>query len=489
MDSPSQRSAFLRLASSLFVPVALLAAGCGSAVAPVPSPDAGGDDDAGAVVDDGGLPPIAIDASTPLPEGIYEIYGLDFDGDPSDLAPLDAIVEGADVVSFGETIHFSYGYARARARLIRYAVEHLGLRAVAFEGHWSAARAVDRYVHGEGTQREALAGLTFGAWTNAPTAALLDWIRAFNAEHPDDRVVVFAFDIQDPTADGAVVREVLAALEAAEAIDAATAELLRDRLRACPGAWQATIAAAYSDPVDGPILRLEMPMPMERFVECNDSVIAIGEAIGGATSALDAQQTVFARVALRAIAAFEAETYYLLGDPVRGYESRDTAMAETFFDLWPLLAPGARVAIFAHNAHIARRSTEDRGEFVFESFGTHVGERLGDRYAPIGLFAHEVAWQWPNEIGRGRVVISSPTAMETILGALDRDHLLVDLEAATGEGRLFAPGREYEMGHGPAAIAAPLTQYRGLFFLRVSEETPLDGGFGSPPTEVEGSGS
>jgi erythromycin esterase-like protein len=477
---------------SLFFLVSLfpLAAGCGSVA--LGAPDSGTD---GGVRDerDSGTDGAAIeadaetredashdaapDARPPLGDGLYEVLSLEMDADITDLAPLGTLVGDADVVSFGETVHFSYGYARARARLIRYAIEHLGFRGLAFEGNWVAAFSVDAYVKGEATIEEAIDGLNFETWRNRPTVDLLSWIRTFNEAHPGDPVTVFGMDTQNPANDGLQIRLLADALVAGETLDADAAGAIRDGLRACPGAWQASLAEAEMDPVDGPILLGTAVYFDERFDTCNATLDAIAATFASVDAELDARQRAFVHVALTSLRAFQAEIYYYVSDPVRSYEVRDAAAADTFLTLRALLAPGLRVALFAHNWHIERNSTDDTN-WSFESTGTHLAHALGDGYAPIGLFAANVFWNWPDaEIDRGEAHPASLNSIESVLDAYERDYLLVDLEVATAEGGVFDPDRRYEMGHDEIATARPLSHYRGIFFLHESEETPDDGGF------------
>ncbi len=428
-----------------------LACGCTGAPdeRPIPSePDASADGDAQNV-----------DAAPPA---VLELDSLDFDAPTDDLAGFDVMIEGSEVVSLGETIHYSAGYARARARLIRHLVEHEGFRAVAFEGSWSTGLHTQAYVEeGVGTSVMALSGLTFGAWFNPPTLELLEWLAAYNEEHPDDRVHIWGFDVQNQPGDGAFLREHVAplAIGGASAIVAA--------LDVCLGARFDSLRDAVADAEDGPLLRLEATMSEARFDACNaaiDRASAWLEAhrleVEAAAGALEAG---YAAVALRSLRAANGE-YFHFADYRRSSEARDAGMADVFFAMRALIAPEAKTVVFAHNDHNRRHGDEIRGQGGFKSYGSWLAERLGDRYVPIGFFAHQVDWHWPNAVGEGSWTATDEHSLEQVLDGVG-DLLLVDL----GRDDVLVPGETYFMGHSNDRRAEPLRHYGVAFFMRHSE--------------------
>lgn len=410
-------------------------------------------------------PPAPAPPSAPaLPAGVYELSGVDPTAPTTDLEPLRGIVEGVEIAGLGETIHTSGGYSAARARVMRFFVEQLGYRAISFEGPWGAAEATRRYVEdGEGTLRDAMVGLTFLAWSNDVTAAFLEWLRAFDAAHPNDKVRFFGFDIQGPEHDGAFVRSFFARA-------APTQQALADGTRSCLGAKHDTVADEMTDPDEAPYLKIQAELPPERHQACVDALAALDAyvtanvaSLTAATSAADVELT---RIAVLSLRANDGEYFDFSRDPVKSYEARDDGMAETLLRMRALRAPAAKTVIWAHNRHVMRKGdalVPAPNDIAWHSMGSSLADALGEKYAPIGLFAHRVEYNWD-----GTKVTTDPPRdgdddLERPLAALGKPYLLVDL-AHNG---VFAPGAKFEMGSF-GGTGVPAEHYRALIFLEHS---------------------
>jgi erythromycin esterase len=412
--------------------------------------------------DDGGAKEIAA--------GVYPVASPRFDNPTGNLAALKSIVGDADLVSLGETIHFSDGYARARARVIKYLVAELGFRAVAFEGDWALSRKTNAYlVDGEGDVQTALEGLGFTVWQNVPTEKLLEWLRRWNQKHPEQKVRIFGFDIQNSPRYGTFIKDV------ASTMNSKMLSKLASDIDACPGASFPNRRAAYRDAEEGPYLSHDEPFPKTRFERCKRAVAALKRwrtnHANTLTNQLGTRRAIYFRTAIRALKATNLEVYYSIRQRKRGYEGRDRGMADVFDLLRPMYAKHERVAIFAHNSHNRRRGTELDGLGTYKSFGSHLAERYGDDYRPIGFFAYEVHWNWPGRSsGSWRAVRRD--SIESLLHEFDEKALIVDLHKATGQGKTLEPGRDYYMGHADAVRGVPVHHYDAFFYLKRSEARP-----------------
>lgn len=393
------------------------------------------------------------------PRGVYPLDGLEPSPSEGDLERALPVLDGADVLAFGETVHTSEGYAAARARLIRYLVEKRGVRAIAFESPWGEVERTRAYVERcQGTLADARAGLRFRAWAaSRATGDLLAWLCARNRAAPDDKVTVFGFDVQDPVFDGRYVRRFFARAAPAEQARA-------EPLDACLCARFEDWDTAVGDPVDGPMFRGEVVFPRARQDACQEAAGAVSAYLTEHATALEAassrEEVALARFAVRSLAALSTMYFYFSSDQRRSYEARDEGMAEGFGVLRALRAPGQRVAIVAHNEHIMRRRDQlETNGYDWKSMGSWLGERLGDAYAPVGLFAHRVAYNWDGSKVEELPPRDGEDDLERQLHRLGLPALFLDLR----DNALLEVGRRYFMTD--VQWGVPADHYRALVFL------------------------
>ncbi|MFJ9468927.1 erythromycin esterase family protein [Streptomyces caniferus] len=114
---------------------------------------------------------------------------------PLSPATLDELAERiattAAVIGIGESTRFSRETFGVRDQLFRRLVRRYGFRALAIQDSAGVAARLDRYVQtGKGSAESALDG-AWRPWRTAEMAATLEWIRAFNRDHPHDPVRIF----------------------------------------------------------------------------------------------------------------------------------------------------------------------------------------------------------------------------------------------------------------------------------------------------------
>ncbi|MDN3241907.1 erythromycin esterase family protein [Glycomyces tritici] len=108
-----------------------------------------------------------------------------------DFAALRGIIGDAEVVAFGETTRAAHEIDHYRLQAFRFLVEELGFRALAVNDDAIVAERLDDYVRrGDDDPAEAL-GAAWPPWRTEETVAVLEWMRAYNREHPADPVRLF----------------------------------------------------------------------------------------------------------------------------------------------------------------------------------------------------------------------------------------------------------------------------------------------------------
>jgi erythromycin esterase len=207
-------------------------------------------------------------------------------------------------------------------------------------------------VHGKGNAKDALAGIYFWTWNTEEVLAMIEWMRAWNADPAHTKKVQFTgFDMQT-------------AVVAYKTVAAAVTKAAPDK------------AAALLAPI-----------------------AALGEASGEASlgKATDAEKKA-RRDGLAALAPVlakadadtrhdlrileQATTMYLEKTP---YDARDIAMAENVG--WLLDQTKARIVVWAHNGHISNTLP------TFTNMGSHLRKKYKRDYLNIGFVFGEGSFQ------------------------------------------------------------------------------------------------
>ncbi len=122
--------------------------------------------------------------------------------DDIETASVDALVDriaDARVVLLGEATHGTSEFYRMRARITRELIARRGFSFVAVEADWPDASRVDDYVLGS-KRRSTLEFTPFDRfptwmWRNAEVHDFVDWLRAYNADHPEQKAGFHGLDL------------------------------------------------------------------------------------------------------------------------------------------------------------------------------------------------------------------------------------------------------------------------------------------------------
>lgn len=338
-------------------------------------------------------------------QGIWRLDGIDPDLPLDDLEPLRQILQGAQVVGLGETIHTSGGYYTMKHRLFRFLVERMGFRAFAIESNWDPADRAARYVATcQGTPTDAARGL-YGVWQGAETRDLLEWMCSWNQEHPNDPVSFFGFDTQQPEYDGPALIEYLNGLGWADDDPRIQA------IRQCDGVVDFSIPVADAT---HEVCLQALDQVESLFAELDTSA-----AVQGSREELE-----WAQLRLISLRAWENASYWIDRDVYRGYNERDRGMATAFQRIRKLRVGSAKTALWAHNSHISKNSFEAIGVV---SMGSLLGQEMGHRYANVALASYQARVNWPGVFGCQQFP-TYPGSLERDLFALGEPFLLLDLD-------------------------------------------------------------
>ncbi|MES4902963.1 MULTISPECIES: erythromycin esterase family protein [unclassified Streptomyces] len=305
---------------------------------------------------------------------------LDRDAPLDDLEPLRALVGDARVVALGENSHFINEFAVLRERVLRFLVERCGFTVLAFEYGFSEGWPLDAWAQGEGTDDDLSAHLAGSIPVGVEEP--LRWMRGHNrtASTP----VRFA-GVDIPAAGGSLLPALAPVADYLRHIDAETLPTVQEAMRiaqsfagasaadAAP-AW-ARLATAEQEALSAILTRL-----LIRFRSLEPLYVSRGDqqsydiALRRLEGACHGDYTFRAMADLFAGKGLTADT-----------SARDHYMAESV--LWHLerFAPGTRLVLAAHNAHIQKTPVSFDGHLTGLPMGRHLHRALGDEYVAVGL--------------------------------------------------------------------------------------------------------
>ncbi|MBF6172203.1 erythromycin esterase family protein [Nocardia blacklockiae] len=318
----------------------------------------------------------------------------------ADLDALAAELATATVVGLGESTRFSAQTYGVRDRLFRILVREYGFRGLAIQDSVPSGERIDAYVRtGTGDVRAALAQ----AWRplrTAETVATLEWIRAFNRDHPDDPVRVFGVE---PVA--------------AELADYDT--VLDHVRRTAPAAFDelnahlSVIRTAHQ--VDEHVQRHQGIHPGRPFAEHARAALSLLESLPHPTAEPTAREDALERA--RRIVDFHEHSVAGLG----GFGRDEHRAARTIIDRHA--ASGARIVYWDGIAHTAGLPI-DMGGAEAERFvggGSHLRAHFGPRYLSVAIGFHH------GDLGVATAPDPAADLLDATLSAVDLPAFYIDL--------------------------------------------------------------
>ena len=280
----------------------------------------------------------------------------------ADMEPLAKMIGNARIVALGEATHGSREIFQMKHRFLEYLVAKHGFTVFAIEANQPECRAINDYVlHGKGTARAALAGIYFWTWRTEEVLAMIEWMRAWNADAKNTKKVQFVgFDMQTS--------------DVAHANVAAFVERI----------------APESKALLAPIAPLGEQTAI-RVVPAADA--AARKTIADGLAALSAAFTTNAKAWAKDAAFVDArhdlrileQAFAMYTSAKGGYEERDLAMAENVG--WLLDQTKARIVVWAHNGHISNTLQ------AFTNMGSHLRKKYKRAYLNFGFVFGEGSFQ------------------------------------------------------------------------------------------------
>ncbi|WP_165949388.1 erythromycin esterase family protein [Kribbella turkmenica] len=102
-----------------------------------------------------------------------------------DVRQLRRSIGTARIVGLGEAVHNTAEITREKHRVLRYLVERMGFRSIAFEEDWSLCTQVNEYVRSGRGDLQAMIGRMSPAWRSRELADMIEYVRGYNAKRRD----------------------------------------------------------------------------------------------------------------------------------------------------------------------------------------------------------------------------------------------------------------------------------------------------------------
>ncbi len=377
--------------------------------------------------------------NVPIAEGIYELAGVDPDLPSDELAVLDAVVSSAEIVGMGESAHLSNSYLRVRVRMTRYLIEEHGFRVVGLESPRTAAEEVDAYLRScEGDPAGLARDNLHGIWQAPELVAFLQWLCAYNTDHPDDPVSLIGFDVTLGQA-FSDAEDLVAFVETTSPADQAAA--ITPGINACS--------------------LIRQPSQHDQYAECTAALDATEEyleaneaEIVAATSATAFGLAQISAISLRgAVGRAYLDQRRGPADLLSAWGARDLALGEIVLRMREVVLDGARMVLWAHNSHISRGTNGTRtilaqagieASWDAMSMGDHLETALGEQYVAIGTSSHsfvdaEASYPLPPAPEGVELPYLSDLVLEVAQG---KKTLFLDLNAMTSPQAVLSPDRE-----------------------------------------------
>ncbi|MEU5239424.1 erythromycin esterase family protein [Streptomyces lydicus] len=306
------------------------------------------------------------------------------DAPPEDLATLRNLVGDARVVALGENSHQIHEFGLLRERMLRFLVRECGFTVYAVEFGAASGRAVDAWVQGGDGDLDALLMPRADGYPgqSAEGRDTLRWLRAHNATAP--RPVRFA-GLDIPAAGGSLAPALEPVAKYLADVDPDAVRYARTALELSePLAGGSGLVSAHTRLALAPQAQDRLSATLGRLLNRVSVMREIYTRRSGHQAYERALSDVWA--AWRTDQMQRAMSELLGGAPdAADLAARDRYMAESLLELLDQSAPGTRIVLAAHNAHIQRTANPQGSPLPCAPMGHVLAQELGTDYVSVAL--------------------------------------------------------------------------------------------------------
>jgi erythromycin esterase-like protein len=394
------------------------------------------------------------------------------EGNDNDYRPLLDMVGTASFVLLGEGSHGTHDFYAARAEITKRLIAEKGFGAVAVEADWPDAYRVNRYVRGDGDDKDPFAALSgfrrfpTWMWRNTVVLDFVEWLRDCNSRRAaNDKAGFFGLDLYS------LFNSIEAVLRYLARVDPEAAMRARYRYGCFEHFGEDSQAYGYAASFD--LSRSCEDEAVDQLVEMQRQAIDLQNRADG-DDFFEAQQN--ARLVKN------AEEYYR--SMFRGRQSswnlRDTHMAETVDALVAYLRRHGRepkIVVWAHNSHLGDARATEMGRRGELNVGQLLRQKYGAETVLVGFTTYTgtvtAATEWDDPGERKQVRPALPDSYELGFHEVGIPRFFLDLRNGAGHTALLSkPRLERAIG----VIYRPETERISHYF-RADMREQFDGVF------------
>lgn len=334
-------------------------------------------------------------------EVLFPIEGPDPNLSNADFLPLKPLLQDRRIVAMGESTHGTREFFQLKHRMLRFLVEECGFRTFAIEANFSECLIINDYVqNGVGDARSGLKAIYFWVWNTEEVLAMIEWMRKWNVDHPNETQLQFlGFDMQFTQ-------------EASRQIE----QFLSQHQPALLNEHQDNLVAMQGDHYYRQPLAIK-----EAWFETGTQVATAIEANAG-TWCQDCSDRQLIEIRMHARALQQATMNF----GKRQLGLRDSCMAaNTRHILNDFVEEGGKMMIWAHNGHLVKT----KRNFSYPMQGAWLKEWYGDEMYTIGFDfgAGEFASYANGSFGSWEVEHTNKKSLHTLLDGMSERPFFMDL--------------------------------------------------------------
>ncbi len=302
---------------------------------------------------------------------IYPLNGASPELGSNDLAPL-SYLKDAKIVGLGEATHGTKEFFQLKHRIFKYLVENYGFKAFGFEADMGESIYIDRYVtNGEGNLNYLMTTkMHFWTWRTQEVKDLLEWMRQYNIGKPEaNKIHYIGFDSQNLTYQPDLILEYFNRVKPAFVSQILPAIQM---IKNIGNTSQAMVSSYYKN------------ISRNRKVEIADSLNDALTKITAIKNELISKSSDFEYQTVRQLVVNLIQANDVIYSATHSDYSinyRDKYMADNAVWISNLFGLNSKIAIWAHDGHVANDPIYWGGG----SMGSYLRNQLGNLYQIVGF--------------------------------------------------------------------------------------------------------